>query len=740
MRPKLITLGLTILLAACGGGGGGDRAPGVVPGPPPPGGNPPPQPVPPPQPPASIKAADITADDLVTSAMVGVTMASPPAVTFSLTVNGSLRVTDLTRDNLDLTLAELVPQPNFEIDEWQSFIEVTEDPVCRTRADVDISYNNCVIFTAELDPARIPDTALKVLDTFATGKVAVPHATRENSGTLINNADGTWTYTYATDPGDPLSLPHMLRSCIQFDLEAPVDNPCIDFVPADLAALGGAATSLDNTFYAAYRSRQVITEASCNTCHSQVAIHGGGRTAADYCVSCHNPGSIDANSENTVDMAVMTHRLHNARNLPSVGAGTPYVIWGFRNGEHDYSNLSYPQDMRNCTRCHAGQADVDYALAEGLLPPEAVLTADGANWADKPSPAPCLACHEGSEGHVEGRDSCDGCHGPDATRAPVRQAHRLLLEEQGRALALDVESVSDTGPGGRPVITFSATRDGVPVNIKDPDEFTGDIRFRVGWDAATEYLNSGGSQPEISVNAIPDSKALGGNRFEIDTEALGLAAVAADVDTVGLSGAIDEITTEGTAHGPSLDEYYASTAAAATPRRIVVDTARCNNCHRRLTMHAPGGRSVTDNPRACVQCHEPNRASGSANNSTDMSVMIHGLHAADYRETPYRGWNKDRIQYPGDLADCAGCHVGDTQQLPLPLERAPVKDSTSEFTTPIAAACAACHDGSLAQAHMESTGGAIFRGDFDDVEDAVESCEVCHRSGASADIDVVHAR
>ena len=115
------------------------------------------------------------------------------------------------------------------------------------------------------------------------------HSTRESSGALVDNADGTWTYTYATDPGDPATLPNMLRSCIQFALAASVENPCIDFVPEDLAALGQAATSLDNGFYAAYRSRQIVVEASCNTCHAQLAFHGS-RTATDYCVTCHNPG------------------------------------------------------------------------------------------------------------------------------------------------------------------------------------------------------------------------------------------------------------------------------------------------------------------------------------------------------------------------------------------------------------------------------------------------------------------
>ena len=35
---------------------------------------------------------------------------------------------------------------------------------------------------------------------------------------------------------------------------------------------------------------------------------------------------------------------------------------------------------------------------------------------------------------------------PNATRAPVRERHRMLLEEHGRTLALEVESVSGHGP------------------------------------------------------------------------------------------------------------------------------------------------------------------------------------------------------------------------------------------------------------------------------------------------------
>jgi OmcA/MtrC family decaheme c-type cytochrome len=85
--------------------------------------------------------------------------------------------------------------------------------------------------------------------------------------------------------------------------------------------------------------------------------------------------------------------------------------------------------------------------------------------------------------------------------------------------------------------------------------------------------------------------------------------------------------------------------------------------------------------------------------------------------------------------------VNGSYRLPLPIERAPLKDATStSYTTPVAAACAACHDGSVAAAHMESSGGAVFNGTFDEAAQAVESCDVCHRTGALADVDVVHAR
>ena len=56
---------------------------------------------------------------------------------------------------------------------------------------------------------------------------------------------------------------------------------------------------------------------SCNGCHDQLALHGGGRVDVQYCVMCHNPGTTDANSGNVLTMQTMTHKIHAGRLLAS---------------------------------------------------------------------------------------------------------------------------------------------------------------------------------------------------------------------------------------------------------------------------------------------------------------------------------------------------------------------------------------------------------------------------------------
>jgi OmcA/MtrC family decaheme c-type cytochrome len=104
--------------------------------------------------------------------------------------------------------------------------------------------------------------------------------------------------------------------------------------------------------------------------------------------------------------------------------------------------------------------------------------------------------------------------------------------------------------------------------------------------------------------------------------------------------------------------------------------------------------------------------------------------------------------YPGNLANCVGCHTDDGYTLPLPSGvlgstidtganlASPVDDTV---ITPATAACSSCHDGSEAGAHMVTNGGS-----FDTTQEAIDSgqvveqCSICHGPGAVADVTRVH--
>lgn len=782
-QQGLLVCSLLLALVACGGGGG-DRASGVSSGPAEPG-----QPVTPPAPVLPSDAVPVDALDssaALTANILDVTLNSPVAVQFAVTANGLQTVSGLTTSHVRFSLARLAPNSGTSRGEqWISYISRTEDPVCRSAADTSNSANQCTTYTTETDPLLIADSARKVQAVQATGKVVVTQANTENSGTLSANSNGSFTYVFSADIGNPATLAGVHRACIQFSLPAAVDNICIDFVPSLLAdsATAPMGSSLHDDFYTTYSARQIATETTCNTCHAKLALHGGGRTQLDYCVTCHNPGTTDANSENNLDLKVLVHKIHNGRNLPlNVDDGLPYMIWGFNNSEFNFGHLSYPQPVNNCTRCHAGQADIEFANAKGLPLPEAVLTADGHNWVTNPTLAVCTACHEKLQQNLklDGTASthdhtamthatnCAGCHrdrGADSTSfLQVNMAHRDLLEEEGRQFDLVIEAVTNAGSGQQPLIDFSV-RDaqGEAIDIHDPAAFCQIATFdvRIPWDGATEFLNQNAdgvaaSSPRMrGTKTPPDTTALGNNLFRIDAATLstttpipaGIDSIAVMVDTYYPqdcdSANTDYVRLDGKV------QYVATSGGAASERRGIVSVEKCGNCHARLfeftrdpVVH--GGRRGINNPEICTACHNPARSgSGDGSISHDMSVMTHAVHASAMRATPYKGtYDETALQFPGDLSRCDTCHEGDSFALPLPLTRAPVlsRSDGALYTTAIAAVCSACHDSTLAKAHMETTGGAQFDQPWVNASAVTETCAVCHGAGAAAAVDVVHNR
>jgi len=183
--------------------------------------------------------------------------------------------------------------------------------------------------------------------TSTDGKNTVTQATGENTGVQKVTGEGLYTYTFANKlpkTYDP-ALTHRIgiygsRNLSEFDMGTNYDDDVFDFVPA-----GGKPSP-----------RDVIKTESCNKCHDSLGFHGGSRRSLGLCDICHQPQTREANGNQTVDMTVMTHKIHMGDELPSVKAGGKYAI-----GNSDWSSVALPSDPRRCA--------VDVSAATVLVSP-----------------------------------------------------------------------------------------------------------------------------------------------------------------------------------------------------------------------------------------------------------------------------------------------------------------------------------------------------------------------------------
>lgn len=283
-------------------------------------------------------------------------------------------------------------------------------------------------------------------------------------------SDGVYTYRFNSAlPEDfDRTVPHTIgvyarRDLLEFDLDRYVENKFIHFLPTE-----GEVTLLDTP------PRDVVRTQICNQCHDPLSLHGGSRIEVELCVQCHTPQSTDPESGNTVDMKVMIHKIHRGASLPSVVAGTPYQIIGFRNSVHDYSDVHFPQDIRNCETCHVPGPDQAAGAAPAAFAAEGVADLGGgtqsAAWLLNPTRAACGSCHDDvnfttGENHPGGPqisdNLCAQCHsfeGELEFSADIRGAHTPPYKSrQLEGINLEILDVVDTGPGDNPTVLFELT-------------------------------------------------------------------------------------------------------------------------------------------------------------------------------------------------------------------------------------------------------------------------------------------
>jgi OmcA/MtrC family decaheme c-type cytochrome len=680
-------------------------------------------------------------------------------VEFQLADGNGVAITDLSANDIRLTIAKagFTPVGNLTA-QWQSYIDQIEMP------NVGIGTEPRLQATNESGTA----------------------------GTLTNNADGTYQYRFAASVTDidPVILAQAAlegldlsyqptrvhRVAMEFRNAQVPSNASHDWIPDT------GETESDGVF-----TYDIVATANCNGCHAQLALHGGTRIEVRYCVTCHNPGSTDADSTNTVAFKNMIHKIHLGEDLPSVRAGTPYVIYGFNDRPHDYSNLVYPGDIRECVVCHAGNSTATSATLE--------TTNAGDNWSEVATRESCGSCHDDLDFglHFGGQPddtNCMSCHQTSGVAGSIAERHDNRVRDASAAFEGNVLSVANSAPGEQPVIRFSLTaptNGGAPYDILNDFAWTqaeSRLAITVGW-STTDYTNTGNegdNASTVSIDALATSIDLGDGTFEVTSPvAVPDGSLAPNIPATG-SGAI---TIEGhaaedfgSASGPDVRAvpfptafgYFSIDEADGDPvaRRTVVTQANCLGCHGQLVLH---GGNRTDTIEGCVTCHNPRNTDkstreiavnpptdGKDEESLDFKTMIHGIHGARLRQNPlqivgFQGftthvYDTDAVQYPQSTQNCLACHAPGTFGIPLATGvLAPTNDTAADVSDPtddrvtstVSSVCASCHDGATAQAHMEANGG-----NFDTTQANIDSgavleqCEICHGSGRVEDVEVVH--
>ncbi|OGW34723.1 MAG: hypothetical protein A2010_11965 [Nitrospirae bacterium GWD2_57_9] len=525
-------------------------------------------------------------------------------------------------------------------------------------------------------------------NTITPALASATQATYQTATDAIENLGGgkyryTFTNSKVTNVTYEPSLTHRIGMQMSGGGLAPV-NAVYDFVPA-----GGAVSA----------TRKIATTSSCLDCHQgNFGLHGGSRVEVEYCVTCHNPGTTDPESGNTVDMATMIHKIHAGEHLPSVkGAdgihGTAddgsYAIYGYNVTKHDYSEVRYPQSLRNCTKCHKSST----------------TTPNGNNWKTNPTRAACGGCHDdlivsaGTLSHVGGVYTNDLgcssvlCHGSTAPYA-VDKVHTTVLSTPNNpgtpagVAAFEYIISSVTVTNGQPEFKFQIKKDGSLVTFNTdttgamltgftsgPSLYVAFARPQDGKEPV-DFNNNMSSALSVSLVSLwtGSNGVFSGPVSGTYTALITVPTMSVQSDAKMVTGAmigsfsqtgVTEATLDQDVNrdGDKLDAYNnvalaaVKTATGYTARRTIVDNAKCNACHEQLGTEPYFHSGARNNAQLCEFCHTPNR--NSSGWSAKTKDFVHRLHAAGVRtvDDVWHDMDYYLVAYPGNLQNCEACHV-----------------------------------------------------------------------------------
>jgi len=574
-------------------------------------------------------------------------------------------------------------------------------------------------------------------------------------GTLADNGNGNYTYIFSTampDAAPELTAINRVRINLSAATVAGVKF---------LAAGGIRDFKIAALNVALAETKQTVTTNACRDCHNgRTRGHNANMNDnAAVCITCHNPsfqwqriglGNPAATEDRTMgqskfDFVTMIHQIHSAIDDPAA--------------DMSWAEITYPQDMLNCTKCHNGAA------------------AD--LWKTNPTKEACGSCHytvdfvNGVNHVVAANGGCKFCHIPEQITGYHTTINKTpnnpLTPEGASEITYEIYGVTVNG-SNQPVVDFAIKRDGVRMDLSaQPADLTGSPSFLVvyalpqdGIATPADYNNIGraAAQPaSVNVSALyatlVEHQTIN-NRY---TATLTTAPfpVGATLRAVALQGYFTQVLPAGKVARHARGPVVAVTGDAV--RRTVVDQDKCLKCHEIIEGH--GGNRV-NNPQLCVVCHNPNLSSSGRTVATlagadavtlsfgtqpptdentrtwpeasnNLKDMIHGIHGGAKRgaTAPFQfvrprsgtsyGFDWSEVTYPALLNKCDVCHLPGTCDLPLPadvlasntqtaLDGATAAEVTTarsgvnlpgadnKVSSPTAAACASCHASTVVSA------------------------------------------
>jgi len=340
------------------------------------------------------------------------------------------------------------PVVEFKVTDANGFPVVGLGNTSKSATATVASYPNLAFALAKLVPATAssPSKWVSYLVTTVPSTTAALTATRPSTdanGTLVDNGDGSYKYTFyrditktkavvdgltlvspnvAADLGDLSYEPALThRVVVQISGNAPgtgsntangvtvapavaMVNPVnlvYDFIPAT----GKAVTATDT-------QRELVSKDSCNECHNQIGVTTphGGRVDTRYCVLCHTDqrkfgyasvasvaGKFPALTETatvnaTTGITSYSYSPETRIADGEVSGNFPIFIHKIHNGaelvksNYNYANIAF--NNKGYSMLGGGQKMCSKCH-------DSAKAAQADNWSSKPSRQACGSCHDG---------------------------------------------------------------------------------------------------------------------------------------------------------------------------------------------------------------------------------------------------------------------------------------------------------------------------------------------------------